>query len=161
MTQKELIQLLNIAKNQMHIADDVWRDQMLPRHGALPDQDGRVSLNTVPLLGQQALLKELQQKGFKVYAKAAAHKDTGWRKPYLAKLTLVWGLMFEHGVVRQAGDAALRHWAKKYHSGADRLEWAKRQQLSAAIDALNAWAVRDGFELVRKGRKTELHWKDS
>ena len=113
------IQIANIERAKAKIDDDVWRTQILPRFGATPDADGRVSLKSVPANRLDDLIAELRSK---------SPKETNWRAPRIKKIKVMWGILYDAQVVRHGGEKSLRAWCAKV-AGVDRLEWASAQKL--------------------------------
>jgi hypothetical protein len=145
------MQRINILKGQCQIDEETWRDSILPRFGATPDGNGRVSLKSVPFAKQEELLKELQ-------AKAPKTVTEDWRAKRIAKIRVMWGLMHDAGIVRDASERAMRVWCAKA-TKVERLEWAQAAKLDACIEGMKAWAKREGFGVryVDEHRHTELY----
>jgi hypothetical protein len=132
------IQIANIERNKAKIEDDVWRNHILPRFGAVPDANGRVSLNSVPESRLDDLIRELRNK-------SAAKTD--WRAPRIAKIKAMWEILFSADIVRNREAKAMRAWCAKM-AGVERLEWASARKLDDCIEGLKKMATRGGLKIV-------------
>jgi hypothetical protein len=138
MNQNKKIQIANIERANAGIDDDVWRGEILPRFGATPDADGRVSLKSVPASRLDSLIAELRRK--------SGRQSQDWRAARIKKIKTVWRLLFEAGVVRNSDESALRRWCRTV-AGVDKLEWATAKKLDTIIEAQKKWAMRCGFDI--------------
>lgn len=137
--RRRYYKLLAIGKKQVGIADDDYR-ALLARHGAR-EVDGEYSATTMDLAQLDNAVADLKRLGFKPKKKPAGdNKD--WRAARIAKITKLWCLLSDAGVVKRREEAAMHKWAMRITHKA-RLEWAGSAELNQCIEALKDWARRE------------------
>lgn len=125
---------LHIAKKQLGLDDDTWRDLCLrvaekPSSKDMSDGErGRV-------------LDELKRLGFKPASKGSRK---GLEGKYAPKLQALWIAGYNLGLIRNKDDAALIAFVKG-RTGIDSVKWLRvHRDAETAIEALKAWLTRDG-----------------
>ncbi|EIJ33345.1 regulatory protein GemA [Thiothrix nivea] len=142
MKRSDLIKLVAIAKTQLGMDEDSYRE-MLRRHGAtLTTKKGGKQVYSATSMGWSQLdaaLSELKAKGFQFKAKPRNAED--WRLPRINLVRQLWRWLHEHGQVRNADDDALQAFCSQ-HMQAERLEWATSPELNKCVEALKSWKRR-------------------
>ena len=125
---------LHIAKKQLGLDDDTWRDLLLrvadkPSSKDMSDRErGRV-------------LEELKRLGFKPVSKASRKGIEG---KYAPKLQALWIAGYNLGLIRNKDDAALLAFVKR-QTGIDHTRFLRyHDDANKAIAALQGWLARDG-----------------
>ncbi len=136
-------QLLAVGKRELCMSDDAYR-QLLARHGAT-DVEGRISATTLPLPTLSHVVDEMVRLGFRP-KRTAVSRIADWRKPRIAKITRLWNVLADAGVVRQPGEAAMTKWCARL-TGVARLDWATSRKLNDCIEALKDWARREKVKI--------------
>ncbi len=134
--RKELLAKIHVAKKQMGLDDDTYRDLLERATG----QRSAAGLTDRQLVG---VLDALKASGWQ----APVRKPTS-SKPPVAKVLALWADMCAQGIPRDKSDAALTAFVKRM-AGVDRPEWLTPAQASKVIEGLKAWRAR---ELSRRGR---------
>lgn len=142
---KKLKQLINIGKAELHWDDGFYR-AMLADHGARL-MDGRYSLRTMSVPQMEQLLDHMKRCGFRPRRrKGSARRPADWREPLIGKITKLWMLLSDDGVVRNRSRAAMAKWCAQ-HTGVAKLEWAERKGLIDSIEGLKSWCRREGVKI--------------
>jgi phage gp16-like protein len=135
---------IQIAKKELAIDDETYRALLRRKFG--------VESSTALTLRQlDELLDHFKAQGFKP-AKAAAPARAGSRRlatnKYARKVRALWISLYHLGVVRDPAEAALVAYVQRVTGGRGRgleaLEWLKGEEAYKAIEALKAWAEREG-----------------
>ena len=125
---------LHIAKKQMGLDDDTWRD-------LLERETGKRSSKDMSDGERVRVLDVLKRQGFKPVSKGSRK---GLEGPYAAKLQALWIAGWNLGLVRNRDDAALLAFVKR-QTGIDHTRFLRYNEDAAkAIEALKAWLARDG-----------------
>lgn len=149
---------LHIAKKEMAMSDDAYR-QMLARHGApAPDYSAR----DMQIAQIDAVLKELLGKGWKPkqtgrtsgavpagkkYSPKTRHK-TALQTTKADALRAVWVGMAKAGYLRDGSDNALLNWVRKQAACAgkpiDAIEWLDQDDalVTTLLHRLKGWQRR-------------------
>lgn len=146
---KKLKQLINIGKSELHWDDGFYR-AMLADHGAKL-LDGRYSLRTMSVPKMEQLLDHMKRCGFRPRRRRASKDNvkrlSDWREPLIGKITKLWFLLHEAGVVRNPSKGAMVKWCAS-HTGVPRLEWSEKQGLLDSIEGLKSWCRREGVKII-------------
>ena len=134
--------LLAVGQRELCMDDDAYR-QLLARHGA-SEVKGRISATTLPLPALSRVVDEMVRLGFQPQRTVSYMSD--WRKPRIAKITRLWALLADAGVVRNPGEAAMMKWCARL-TGVARLDWATSQKLNECIEGLKDWARREKVKI--------------
>lgn len=142
--RRVMIAKLHLAKKQLAMADDDYRDLLARATGARSAADcSRAQL--------EAALAEMARLGFTAQPKSAASAARkGAFTPAASKaraMLISLGLM---GVIRDSSEKALEAFARR-QLGVDRLAWADQAQVYKLIEALKAIANRNGWNQSTEG----------
>jgi phage gp16-like protein len=136
--RRVMIAKLHLAKKQLNMAEDDYRDLLARATGERSAADcSRAQL--------EAALAEMTRLGFTAAPKSAASAARkGSFTPAASKaraMLISLGLM---GVIRDSSEKALEAFARR-QLGVDRLTWADEAQVYKLIEALKAIANRNGW----------------
>ncbi|EGY4702804.1 regulatory protein GemA [Salmonella enterica] len=132
----KLIQLIHIAKSQMGIDADTYRQMLLSVTGKTSTSD----MNPGQL---NKVLAAMKAKGFVVKPSSKARTTRQLADfPQAKKLRALWLEMYAQGFVRDSSEEALRRWVKR-ETGVDGLQWLETDKASAAIEKLKKWQERE------------------
>lgn len=125
---------LHIAKKQLGLDDDTWRD-------LLERETGKRSSKDMSEGERGRVLDVLKKQGFKPVSKGSRK---GLEGPYAAKLQALWIAGWNLGLIREKDDAALLAFVKR-QTGIDHTRFLRyHDDATRAIEALKAWLARDG-----------------
>ncbi|MBF0247139.1 MAG: regulatory protein GemA [Alphaproteobacteria bacterium] len=139
-----LIAKIKIGQKDLGWDDDTYRDVLSLRY------DGKTSATQLTYPELEDLLEHLKESGFKPKRKAPTRAGTlkladGDEE---RKMRALWISLYHLGVVRDPAEAALVRFAQRVSGGRDRgkqaLQWLNINEAQKVIEALKAWAVRDG-----------------
>lgn len=137
-TRRRELAMIHIAKSQLGLDDDVYRDLLWTI--------GRVtSAADLDWSGRKQLLEHLKKCGFKPRppkAKAQGRELMGDDEQSRMILTL-WQGLHAAGVVKDASEGALAKWIKRM-TRVDSPRWLRADQKSMLIEALKKWNDRPG-----------------
>ena len=173
---KRLFTLINIAKTQLQLDDDLYRSML--KHAT-----GKNSLRAMTLSElEQALLffekKGFKQKGFKptrvkpslnsdkkgIKTKVKANVNTAVKGKRLSpqsgkakvalidKIRAVWITMANHSIIQDASETALDSYARrmtKSQQQVDSVAWLNPQQASRVLESLKNWHRRELLERIQ------------
>ncbi|MFJ5507704.1 gp16 family protein [Pectobacterium jejuense] len=135
MTKNQLIKLIHIAKRDLQLDDDTYRQLLITVTGKSSTRD-----MTVPQL--DTVLGAMKKRGFKI---KAAKKANSTRllddSPQSRKIRSLWLEMADAGIIRDRSEAALARWVKR-ETGVDSLQWLNSEQASVIIEKLKQWQRR-------------------
>ncbi|EJL1650765.1 regulatory protein GemA [Salmonella enterica] len=130
-----LIQFIHIAKNQLGIDTDTYRQMLL-------SITGESSTSTMTPGQLNKVLNAMKEKGFRVKpAKKAGTTRPLDDTPQVKKLRAMWLDMHAKGIVRDSSEAALQAWVKR-ETGVDSLKWLEPEMASHCIEKLKKWRAR-------------------
>lgn len=125
---------LHIAKKQLGLDDDTWRD-------LLERETGKRSSKEMSDGERGRVLDVLKQQGFKPAPKGSRK---GLEGKYAPKLQALWIAGYNLGLIRNKDDAALLAFVKR-QTGIDHTRFLRYAEDGArAIEALKGWLSRDG-----------------
>jgi hypothetical protein len=125
---------LHIAKKQLGLDDDTWRD-------LLERETGKRSSKDMSDGERGRVLDVLKQQGFKPLSKGSRK---GLEGKYAPKLQALWIAGYNLGLIRNKDDAALIAFVKR-QTGIDHTRFLRFAEDGArAIEALKGWLERDG-----------------
>lgn len=128
-----LIQLIHIAKSQLGIDDDTYRNMLKQ----LTQKDSTKQL-TVGQLNR--VIAHLQGLGFKIKSKTNP-KQVAAKDPQSQKIRALWRELHEHGHVTDNTEVALSAYVKRI-TGIESLAWLNTAQASQIIETLKKWLSR-------------------
>jgi len=133
---------LHIAKKQLGLDDDTWRD-------LLERETGKRSSKDMSDGERGRVLDVLKQQGFKPVSKGSRK---GLEGKYAKKLQALWIASYNLGLIRNKDDAALIVFVKR-QTGLDHTRFLRfADDAASAIEALKGWLDRDGGVDWRKDR---------
>ncbi|HFJ3367513.1 TPA: gp16 family protein [Salmonella enterica] len=135
MERGKLIQLIHIAKNELSIDTDTYRQMLLSITG--------ITSTSIMNPGQlNKVLAAMKAKGFKVKPSRKARTTRPLADhPQARKLRALWLEMYAQGIVRDSSEDALCRWIKR-ETGIDGLQWLEPDMASIAIERLKSWQER-------------------
>lgn len=139
------IQLIHIAKNQLKMDDDLYRDN-------LQNCVKKTSCADMSLVELVKVLEHFKGLGFKPKNNKKLSPKSSNKKPYektmLDKLRQIWIVMHKQGFINDGSEKALEKWAigqsKPLNNGQPiaKLEWTSSQVRYRLIEQLKKWHVR-------------------
>lgn len=136
MKRSKIIQLIHIAKSQMGMDADTYRQMLLSITGKTSTSD----MNPGQL---NKVLVAMKAKGFVVKPSSKARTTRQLADfPQAKKLRALWLEMYAQGFVRDSSEEALRRWVKR-ETDVDGLQWLESDKASAAIEKLKKWQERE------------------
>lgn len=137
-----LIRLLHVAKRDLLLQDDVYRQVLLTA------SSGRASSSSDMTLPELELaLSRFKRDGFKVRTKGNSRPDkpTPPRRqaddPEARKIRALWLMLHNLGAVKNPSEAALAAYVKRL-TKVDDLHWVNGLQAETLIETLKKWALR-------------------
>ncbi len=131
-----IIQLIHIAKSQLGIDNDTYRQMLL----SITSVASTSTMNPGQL---NKVLAAMKAKGFKVQPVSKAHTKRPLADyPQARKLRALWIEMYAQGIVRDSSEEALRQWVKR-ETKVDGLQWLESDKASMAIERLKSWQERE------------------
>lgn len=121
------IKIIHIAKNQLHLNDDIYRDILATRYN-------KTTSKNLTYEEYKDLMGLFEQMGFRAHIKPATAKG-GTKK----QVKEVWRLVKEHNVDLYRLVGIIKYVTKIDASEEDPLKWLGRKELSALIQALRRW----------------------
>ncbi|EOC3267878.1 gp16 family protein [Salmonella enterica subsp. enterica serovar Montevideo] len=132
MERGRLIQLIHIAKNELSIDTDTYRQMLLSITGI-------TSTSTMNPGQLNKVLAAMKAKGFVVKPANKARTTRALADyPQAKKLRALWLEMYAQGIVRDSSEEALRRWVKR-ETDVDGLQWLESDKASMAIERLKKW----------------------
>ena len=131
MNRTQLIKVIHVARRELRLDDDTYR-QLLKTHSGID------SLRDMTDSQLKAIFDVMKKRGFKVKSKEPALYDK-----QAAMIHALWRDMAENGVVRDGREQALNTFIKR-QTGIDRMEWLSTKQASQVIECLKKWLSRGG-----------------
>ncbi|ELY9891768.1 regulatory protein GemA, partial [Salmonella enterica] len=129
MKRSKIIQLIHIAKSQMGMDIDTYRQMLLSITGKTSTSD----MNPGQL---NKVLAAMKGKGFVVKPSSKARTTRPLADyPQAKKLRALWLEMYAQGIVRDSSEEALRLWVKR-ETGVDGLQWLEPETASLCIEKL-------------------------
>lgn len=136
MERSKIIQFIHIAKSQMGMDTDTYRQMLLSITGKKSTSD----MNPGQL---NKVLAAMKAKGFVVKpARKARTTHALADYPQAKKLRALWLEMYAQGIVRDSSEEALRQWVKR-ETKVDGLQWLDSDKASMAIERLKNWQERE------------------
>lgn len=135
MTKNQLIKLIHIAKRDLQLDDDTYRQLVI----TVTDKSSTRDM-TVPQLDN--VLHAMKKRGFKIKsAKKASSTRPLDDSPQSRKIRSLWLEMANAGIIRDRSEAALARWVKR-ETGVDSMQWLNSEQASVIIEKLKQWQRR-------------------
>lgn len=127
-----MIAKIHVAKRQMALTDEDYRQMLL-------DTTGRLSSADCTNAELQAMIRHLSSKGFK-----ARKSDRAADHPAATKARALWISLYHLGAIDNPSEQALEALAQRQLKVA-KLQWANQAQCYKLIEALKAIAQRHGW----------------
>jgi phage gp16-like protein len=135
MTKQQLTRLIHIARNNLKMDEDTYR-QMLQGLTGTASTRGM----DIPQLTQ--VLESMKKKGFRI--KPAGKVKPGLpldNHPQSKKIRALWLEMAAAGIVRDSSEQALALWIHR-ETGISALRWLSNEEASSVIEKLKKWQHR-------------------
>lgn len=134
MSRSALIAKVHIAKKELGLDDDTYR-------AVLERVTGKTSSAKCSDAQLADVLAHFKAEGFKAVSKPRSKPVSS--TPHAAKIRSLWISLYELGLTADASERALAAFVSR-QAKVDRLEWLTPAQAYKVIEALKAWATRDG-----------------
>ena len=135
MNKQRLIQLIHIARSDLKMDEDTYRQM-------LQGLTGKASTKGMDITQLNRVMESMKSKGFRVKpagkAKSAIPMDN---HPQSKKIRALWLEMATVGIVRDSSEQALALWVKR-ETGVSALRWLSNEQASSVIEKLKKWQHR-------------------
>ncbi len=125
---------IHIAKKDLGLDDPTYR-------ALLQRVAGVRSARDLDPAGCRAVLAELRRAGWTPKPPRRAQARTLASDPQARKIRALWLALYDAGIVRDAREQALAHYAQRM-TGVARLEWLDTHQAARVIEALKRWVAR-------------------
>lgn len=135
MTKQRLIQLIHIARSDLKMDEDTYRQM-------LQGLTGKASTKGMDTTQLDRVLESMKKRGFRV--KPAGKASSGLpldNHPQSKKIRALWLEMAAAGIVRDSSEQALALWVKR-ETGISALRWLNNEQASSVIEKLKKWQRR-------------------
>ena len=137
--RQSLIRLIHVAKRDLQMAEDTYRD-LLQRIG---NASSSSELSDSKL---EKVLEHMKRAGFKVRSKRAAAPEKRPSRslahdPESKKIRALWLFLHQLGAVKNPSEEALAAYVKRI-AGVDALQWASSAQAERLIETMKKWAMR-------------------
>lgn len=152
--RRSMIAKINIARQQLRMAEDDYRQLLL-------DSTGHISLKDCSDAQLAQMIDALKSKGFAPLPRAGGKPAA--QHPMARKARALWISLYHLGVVHNPSEEALEAFAKR-QLGCDRLAWARQSDAYRLIEALKAMGSRHGWRqsnLVTQKPLTPLGLQES
>ncbi|EIJ5166984.1 regulatory protein GemA [Salmonella enterica] len=135
MNKQRLIQLIHIARSNLQMDEDTYRQM-------LQGLTGKASTKGMDTTQLNRVLESMKKKGFRI--KPAGKAKSGLpldNHPQSRKIRALWLEMAAAGIVRDRSENALARWIKR-ETGISALRWLSTEQASSVIEKLKKWQRR-------------------
>lgn len=135
MNKQRLIQLIHIARNDLQMDEDTYRQM-------LQGLTGKASTKGMDATQLNRVMESMKKKGFCI--KPAGKSRSGLpldTHPQSKKLRALWLEMASAGIVRDSSEQALSLWVQR-ETGISALRWLSNEQASNVIEKLKKWQRR-------------------
>jgi phage gp16-like protein len=143
---RALIAKIHIAKKQLGLDDDLYRDVLAAV------ANGKTSCANMNVTELQSVLDHFKAKGFKTVKSKKAGRlspPSGTAKlPEIDKIRAIWITMAQHGIVKDSSETALNAYVKRMTStlnqgaGVESVAWVNPSQAIRVLEALKQWHRR-------------------
>lgn len=141
--RRTMIAKLHLAKKQLNMEDDDYRD-------ALARVTGQRSAADLSAKQLEAALAEMTRLGFTAQPKSARPAGKAAFTPAASKARAMLISLSLMGVIRDSSESALNAFARR-QTGIDRLDWVNESHVYKVIEALKDIANRNGWNQSVKG----------
>ncbi|MCC8374010.1 MULTISPECIES: gp16 family protein [Photorhabdus] len=132
MAKQKLIQLIHIARSDLKLDEDTYRQMLL-------SETGKASTREMDIPQLTRVLEAMKKRGFKIksFRKSKTSRPLD-SHPQSKKIRALWLEMASIGIVRNGSEQALAHWIKR-ETDIDGLQWLDSDQASSIIEKLKKW----------------------
>ena len=135
MTKQRLIQLIHIARNDLQMDEDTYRQM-------LQGLTGKASTKGMDVTQLNRVMESMKNKGFRIKPTVKARSGLPLDPhPQSKKIRSLWLEMASAGIVRDSSEQALAWWVKR-ETGISALRWLSNEQASSVIEKLKKWQRR-------------------
>lgn len=137
LTKPKLIQLIHIAKSQLHLDEDTYR-------AMLTAQTGKNSTKNMTLTELRTVFEHLKTVGFKTTPAKGTNlkQETNMANDDQSKLIRhLWLSLHDLGEVKNPSEQALAKYVER-QTGISALQWLTIPQASTVIESLKKWEMR-------------------
>lgn len=135
MNKQRLIQLIHIARSDLKMDEDTYRQM-------LQGLTGKASTKGMDITQLNRVMESMKSKGFRVKAAGKAKSVIPMDShPQSKKIRALWLEMATLGIVRDSSEQALALWVKR-ETGVSALRWLSNEQASSVIEKLKKWQHR-------------------
>lgn len=134
LTRPKLIQLIHIAKSQLHLDDDTYR-------AMLTANTGKSSTKEMTLIELRTVFEHLKTAGFKTTPPKQSGKLRLADDDQSKLIRHLWLSLHGLGEVRDPRESALANYVKR-QTGVQFLQWLTIEQASTVIESLKKWEMR-------------------
>lgn len=135
---------IHIAKKELNLSDDIYRDILAVQFNAGSSKD-LTDLQCIKLLQHFEKLGWSQKIAARGKALVPETRTTAQRQgddPQAKKIMALWGALHRSGKVKYNSDKALSGYVKRM-TGKDSLKWCTSAEKRTIIEALNKWDARE------------------
>ncbi|WJY16785.1 regulatory protein GemA [Pectobacteriaceae bacterium CE90] len=135
MNRTQLIKLIHVAKRELRLDDDTYRQLLttITTKTSTRDMD-------VPQLDN--VMKAMKKRGFKIKPARKANSTIPLDDaPQSRKIRALWLEMADTGIIRDRSEAAMVRWVKR-ETDVDSLRWLGTEDASQVIEKLKKWQCR-------------------
>lgn len=138
--KKKLIQLIHIAKSQLSMEDELYRD-------VLESTTGKTSTKQMTLQQLEAVIDRFKTLGFTVESKNKTGVKNLASDDQSRLIRHLWLLLHGAGEVRNPSELALASFVER-QTGISALQFLSTAQASAIIERLKKWCQRKDIEIT-------------
>ncbi|WP_387692545.1 gp16 family protein [Photorhabdus sp. RM71S] len=135
MTKQKLIQLIHIARSNLKLDEDTYRQMLL-------SETRKASTREMDIPQLTRILEAMKKRGFKIKSsrksKTSRPLDSHPQSKKIRTLRLE---IASIGIVHNSSEQALAHWIKR-ETDIDDLQWLDSGQASSIIEKLKKWRNR-------------------
>lgn len=132
----KLIKLIHVAKRDLNLKDEVYRDM-------IEQLTGRTSSKDMSVSQLEAVIDHMRRRGFTARPKAAESDRPAKPAddPQAKMIRFLWLDLRDRGVLRDSSELALNAFVRRM-TGIERLEWLDTYEASSVIEHLKMWIER-------------------
>ncbi|WP_313377809.1 gp16 family protein [Achromobacter insolitus] len=128
-----LIRLIHVAKRDLALDDDAYRD-------VLQSVTGKRSACDLDAVALDHVLQHLKRCGFKVRLQARPSRPLDLHAES-RKIRSLWLMLHDLGAIQNSSEEALAAYVKRM-TGVDALQWTSGRQTERVIESMKKWALR-------------------
>ncbi|HGJ4212500.1 TPA: gp16 family protein [Salmonella enterica subsp. enterica serovar Poona] len=157
MDRASLITLIHVAKKDLHLDTDTYRDAL---HAVV----GKTSCRDMTLAELSRVLEMFKKRGFKVRSKPQNRA----LKPatVTAKIRAIWRLMYAQGFLSSDNETALNGWVRKQTApqnggeGVANYQWLEKEPALASdmLERLKCWHRREMLRALGLSEREKISY---